>query len=235
MPCTQPLSGPPAPPSLPPPPLCSPPPQVCDGNPHSKWLDFGGQHGDLAWLEYRLPNQRPPVALASYALTSANDSPERDPAHWVLEALVEGQAQEGQGEEGQALGKQVRERQGQGPAEGEAEGEGPTPGPVPADTAAAAAAAAAAPSGSAAANDAAAAGAASGAVSGAPAPATWVPLDEQQGVAFPGRHVRLQFELPPAARAVAARRWRLRIVSVANPAAANSVQLACWDLYAESV
>lgn len=60
-----------------------------DGSTRTKWLDFGGSRPN-AWLEYRLPAERTPVALASYALTSANDSPERDPRHVVLEAWDEG-------------------------------------------------------------------------------------------------------------------------------------------------
>lgn len=61
-----------------------------DGSPHTKWLEFGGPRGN-AWLEYRLPAEQPAVVLASYALTAANDSPERDPRHTVLEAWWEGE------------------------------------------------------------------------------------------------------------------------------------------------
>lgn len=60
-----------------------------DGNQGTKWLDFGGPKGN-AWLEYRLPADQPAAALHSYALTSANDSPERDPCHVVLEAWPDG-------------------------------------------------------------------------------------------------------------------------------------------------
>lgn len=60
-----------------------------DGSPHSKWLDFSGPRGN-AWLEYRLPAEQAPAVLGAYALTSANDSPERDPRHVLLEAWSEG-------------------------------------------------------------------------------------------------------------------------------------------------
>ena len=67
---------------------------------------------------------------------------------------------------------------------------------------------------------------------GGRAGASWVALDERRGLAFPGRHARVEFSLgAEGARGVAARRWRLRVVRVADPAAANSVQLACLDLY----
>lgn len=58
-------------------------------------------------------------------------------------------------------------------------------------------------------------------------------LDEQRQLAFPGRHHRLLLHLPGGAPAVPSRRFRLRVVSVADPSAANSVQLACLDLYGE--
>lgn len=59
--------------------------QAFDGSPGTKWLDFGGSGSKTTWLSYALPAARQPVQLASYSLTSANDSPERDPAAWVLE------------------------------------------------------------------------------------------------------------------------------------------------------
>lgn len=58
-----------------------------DGSPTTKWLDFGKEG---AWLEYRLPAEQPQAVLAAYALTSANDSPERDPRHVMLEAWDKG-------------------------------------------------------------------------------------------------------------------------------------------------
>jgi hypothetical protein len=61
----------------------------------------------------------------------------------------------------------------------------------------------------------------------------WVVLDQRQGQVFSRRHHLRSFVVPEAAR-VASRRWRLRIVRLAEPAAANSVQLACWNLYSSS-
>jgi hypothetical protein len=66
---------------------------------------------------------------------------------------------------------------------------------------------------------------------GGAASEAWVPLDERRGVKFTGRGGALNFTVPAAARAPA-RRWRLRVLAAADPAAANSVQLAGWDLYA---
>lgn len=57
-------------------------------------LDFGGKQGN-AWLEYRLPAEQPRFVLDSYALTSANDEPARDPRHVVLEAYCEGARRQG--------------------------------------------------------------------------------------------------------------------------------------------
>jgi hypothetical protein len=63
--------------------------------------------------------------------------------------------------------------------------------------------------------------------------AGWVVLDEQRGQVFSRRQQLHSFVVPEAAR-VASRRWRLRITRLADPAAANSVQLACWNLYSSS-
>ncbi|KAL4427885.1 hypothetical protein ABPG75_001974 [Micractinium tetrahymenae] len=123
-----------------------------DGSPHTKWLDFGGRKPDAAWLEYRLPAEAPPAVLGSYALTSANDEPARDPRHVVLEAWSE--------EAGD-----------------------------------------------------------------------WVILAEQTALHFPARHHRQEFAIPASAAPPPSRRFRLRVVGVADPATANSVQLACLDLY----
>lgn len=57
----------------------------------------------------------------------------------------------------------------------------------------------------------------------------WAALDEQQDLRFMRRHQRLQ--LPLARVAPPSRRFRLRVVRVADPTAANSVQLACLDLF----
>jgi peptide-N4-(N-acetyl-beta-glucosaminyl)asparagine amidase len=58
-----------------------------DGRRDTKWLEFRPRG---SWLEYRLPAEQPPAALESYALTAANDFPERDPRHVMLEAFSEG-------------------------------------------------------------------------------------------------------------------------------------------------
>lgn len=64
-----------------------------DGRVDSKWLDFGGPTGG-SWIEYRLPKDRPAVTVTTYSLTAANDSPERDPRHVMLEAWSEGKDRE---------------------------------------------------------------------------------------------------------------------------------------------
>lgn len=61
--------------------------QAFDGSAATKWLDFGAAGGGSAWLEYRLPPSAAPAAVLRYALTSANDAPERDPRDWALEGL----------------------------------------------------------------------------------------------------------------------------------------------------
>lgn len=85
---------------------------------------------------------------------------------------------------------------------------------------------------------------------------SWAVLDERRDLCFGQRHQRMLLQLgsagsgsgngsstsdaqpgalPSAAAAapLASRRFRLRVVSVADPAAANSVQLACLDLYGQ--
>jgi peptide-N4-(N-acetyl-beta-glucosaminyl)asparagine amidase len=57
---------------------------------------------------------------------------------------------------------------------------------------------------------------------------TWVVLDERPGLRFSRRGQRLEFNVGGD---VPSRRWRLRVVKVLHPQQANSVQLACWDLY----
>jgi hypothetical protein len=60
----------------------------------------------------------------------------------------------------------------------------------------------------------------------------WRTLDERRGVKFSARGQLLSFTVPEASREILSRRWRLRVLAVADPAAANSVQLALWDVYA---
>jgi hypothetical protein len=59
----------------------------------------------------------------------------------------------------------------------------------------------------------------------------WAPLDERAGVKFSARGQLLNFTVPANSRAPA-RRWRLRVLTTADPAAANSVQLAAWEFFA---
>lgn len=61
-----------------------------DGSNKTKWLDFGGCGYDTAWLEYRVSPLGKPVTVVRYALCSANDAPERDPTHVIVEAWAEG-------------------------------------------------------------------------------------------------------------------------------------------------
>lgn len=57
-------------------------------------------------------------------------------------------------------------------------------------------------------------------------------LDEQRSLSFPQRHHRLVLRVSGCVSgATPSRRFRLRVLAVADPAAANSVQLACLDLY----
>ncbi|NJP80697.1 glycoside hydrolase family 92 protein, partial [Streptomyces sp. AA8] len=54
-----------------------------DGESTTKWLDFE----KAAWLEFELSE---PVTAVRYALTSANDSPGRDPRDWTLQGSQDG-------------------------------------------------------------------------------------------------------------------------------------------------
>ncbi|MFF5425636.1 MULTISPECIES: GH92 family glycosyl hydrolase [unclassified Streptomyces] len=56
---------------------------LIDLQPGTKWLVFA----PTAWIEFDLDE---PVALASYALTSANDAAERDPRDWTLKGSADG-------------------------------------------------------------------------------------------------------------------------------------------------
>ncbi|HEU4426425.1 MAG TPA: GH92 family glycosyl hydrolase [Pilimelia sp.] len=55
-----------------------------DGDVSSKWLVFT----PTAWVQYKLSE---PVAVALYALSSANDEPARDPRDWTLQGSQDGQ------------------------------------------------------------------------------------------------------------------------------------------------
>jgi predicted alpha-1,2-mannosidase len=55
-----------------------------DGDVNSKWLVFE----PTGWVVYKLDA---PVAVVHYALTSANDEPDRDPRDWTLQGSADGQ------------------------------------------------------------------------------------------------------------------------------------------------
>ena len=52
--------------------------QAFDGNPDTKWLAFTPEG---AWIQYAFAE---PVRIPGYAITSAEDAPERDPKDWQL-------------------------------------------------------------------------------------------------------------------------------------------------------
>ena len=56
---------------------------LVDGDPASKWLTFA----PTAWAEFTFDR---PVAVVRYALTSADDAPERDPRAWTLSGSDDG-------------------------------------------------------------------------------------------------------------------------------------------------
>ncbi|WP_184698489.1 GH92 family glycosyl hydrolase [Saccharothrix tamanrassetensis] len=58
---------------------------LVDGNTASKWLAFA----PTGWARFTFPE---PVAVRRYALTSANDAPERDPKDWALRGSNDGSA-----------------------------------------------------------------------------------------------------------------------------------------------
>ncbi|HVK72690.1 MAG TPA: GH92 family glycosyl hydrolase [Kofleriaceae bacterium] len=58
---------------------------LTDGEVTTKWLAFAA----TGWAQVRLTA---PVAVRRYALSSANDAPERDPADWTLEGSHDGAA-----------------------------------------------------------------------------------------------------------------------------------------------
>ncbi len=59
--------------------------RVIDGDVNTKWLAFT----NTAWLQVKL---NAPVAVVDYALSSANDSPGRDPRDWTLRGSADGSA-----------------------------------------------------------------------------------------------------------------------------------------------
>ncbi len=57
--------------------------QLVDGDANSKWLAFSA----TGWAQVQLSE---PIAVVRYALTSANDAPERDPKDWKLQGSQDG-------------------------------------------------------------------------------------------------------------------------------------------------
>jgi glucose/arabinose dehydrogenase/PKD repeat protein/type 1 glutamine amidotransferase len=57
--------------------------KLTDGNENTKWLAFN----PTGWVAYKLAA---PVAVSSYAMTSANDSPGRDPKNWTFQGSNDG-------------------------------------------------------------------------------------------------------------------------------------------------
>ena len=54
-----------------------------DGDPSTKWLTFS----PTGWVAYQMAS---PVAVVAYSLTSANDTPGRDPSAWTLQGSNDG-------------------------------------------------------------------------------------------------------------------------------------------------
>lgn len=59
---------------------------MLDGSAYTKWLAFN--YGAPAWLAVQLLGRE--RRITEYALTSANDCPERDPACWQLQGSLDG-------------------------------------------------------------------------------------------------------------------------------------------------
>ncbi|SEO32234.1 GH92 family glycosyl hydrolase [Actinacidiphila rubida] len=57
--------------------------KAADEDPNTKWLTFAS----TGWLQYRLSED---VTVKKYALTSANDFPNRDPKDWALQGSSDG-------------------------------------------------------------------------------------------------------------------------------------------------
>jgi Glycosyl hydrolase family 92 N-terminal domain/Glycosyl hydrolase family 92 catalytic domain/F5/8 type C domain len=57
---------------------------LVDGNVNTKWLTFT----PTGWARFKLSE---PIAVITYALTSANDAPGRDPRNWTLSGSQDGQ------------------------------------------------------------------------------------------------------------------------------------------------
>ncbi|KAG2424614.1 hypothetical protein HXX76_014339 [Chlamydomonas incerta] len=82
--------------------------KLFDGRASTKWLDFGGGGvGGSSWVEYRIPLDRPAVVVTGYELVPANDCPERDPAAWRLEGVVQADFDAGRPEQWRVLDSRV--------------------------------------------------------------------------------------------------------------------------------
>lgn len=57
--------------------------KLADNDPRTKWLTFN----PTGWVAFKMPAA---VAIGSYAMVSANDSPGRDPQNWTLEGSNDG-------------------------------------------------------------------------------------------------------------------------------------------------
>lgn len=56
-----------------------------DNDPATKWLDFASN----SWIQYQFSNEQR-YTISEYTITSANDSPERDPKDWVFSGSNDG-------------------------------------------------------------------------------------------------------------------------------------------------
>jgi PKD repeat protein len=66
-------------------------PKVFDNNSATKWLDFANANPSTrsSWIQYQYANGLQCI-VSQYALTTANDAPERDPLVWRLLASTDG-------------------------------------------------------------------------------------------------------------------------------------------------
>lgn len=61
---------------------------MSDGNINTKFCTAISE-GNSIWIRYDLPKA---VKVDGYALISANDSPDRDPAEWILYGSIDGKS-----------------------------------------------------------------------------------------------------------------------------------------------
>lgn len=62
------------------------PSSAFDGNTDTKWLDYSGSSSSV-WIQYE---EALSFSVSKYAITSANDAPERDPASWIVYGSTDG-------------------------------------------------------------------------------------------------------------------------------------------------